>query len=92
MQIFHVNVCVLRKNYKIFTFYEGKRFFRVRDWKVLSKGPLLRVAGRRAQIWYYAIMQNLMWYEGADGFVFSLTALSYFLLFFHGVSPFYLIL
>ena len=45
----------------------------------LSKGPLLRVAGRRAQIWYYAIMQNLMWYEGADGFVFSLTALSYFL-------------
>ena len=44
----------------------GVSFFRVRDWKVLqkfgshkganalSKGPLLRVAGRRAQIWYCA--------------------------------------
>ena len=41
-------------------------FSRVRDWKVLqkfgshkganalSKGPLLRVAGRRVQIWYCA--------------------------------------
>jgi len=44
----------------------GVSFSRVRDWKVLqkfgshkganalSKGPLLRVAGRRAQIWYCA--------------------------------------
>ena len=27
MQIFHVNVSVLLKNLKIFTFYEGKRYF-----------------------------------------------------------------
>ena len=27
MQIFHVNISVLRKNYEIFTFYEGKRYF-----------------------------------------------------------------
>ena len=34
MQIFHVNVSVLRKNYENFYFFmKGNAIFRVRDWK-----------------------------------------------------------
>ena len=34
MQIFHVNVSVLRKNCENFYFFmKGNAFFRVRDWK-----------------------------------------------------------